>query len=137
MRNGTLHFTPQTADILLLQSSNVMRKLMSVQHLLRKSSIHYNLYQRGIQWHCILHHGQQATCSTSLLAACQLGFFKFVKFVTYSYHFLQGVFFGVLLHQAATGIHICFTYMQHYYLQKCVCRHSSVAPALWRSYNLI
>ena len=31
---GTLHFTQQTADILLLQSSNVMRKSMSM-HALR------------------------------------------------------------------------------------------------------
>ena len=70
---STLHFTQQTADILLLQSSNIMcdkkLKSMSIQHLF----IPYNLHQRGIyiyhmQWHCILHHGRQA--STSLLAAC-------------------------------------------------------------------
>ena len=40
---STLHFTQQTADILLLQSSNVMRKFMSIQHLLRGSSIPYSL----------------------------------------------------------------------------------------------
>ena len=47
---------------------NVVRKLTSVQRLLRRSSIPYSLNQRGMQWHCILYHGQQA--STSLLTAC-------------------------------------------------------------------
>ena len=43
---STLHFTQQTADILLLRSSNVMKKFMSIQHLLRGSSIPYSLHQR-------------------------------------------------------------------------------------------
>ena len=49
---STLHFTQQTADILLLHAViNVMRKFMSIQHLLRGSSIPYSLHQRGIQQH--------------------------------------------------------------------------------------
>ena len=35
---GTLHFT-QTADVLLLQSSNVMRKSMSIHALIETSSL--------------------------------------------------------------------------------------------------
>ena len=47
-KESTLHFTQQTADILLLRSSNVMKKFMSIQHLLRGSSIPYSLRQRAI-----------------------------------------------------------------------------------------
>ena len=46
--NGILHFTQQTADILLLQSSNVTRKLMSIQHLLKRSAIPYGVHQRVV-----------------------------------------------------------------------------------------
>ena len=47
-KENTLHFTQQTADILLLRSSNVMKKFMSIQHLLRGSSIPYSLRQRDL-----------------------------------------------------------------------------------------
>ena len=45
---STLHFTQQTADILLLQPSSVMRKLMSIQHLLRRLYLYipYSVHQR-------------------------------------------------------------------------------------------
>ena len=36
----TSHFTQQTADVLLLQSSNVMRKLVSIHALTERSSWH-------------------------------------------------------------------------------------------------
>ena len=35
----TLHFTQQTADVLLLQSSNVMSKSMSIHALTERSSL--------------------------------------------------------------------------------------------------
>ena len=36
---STLHFTQQTADVLLLQSSNTMRKSMSIHALIETSSL--------------------------------------------------------------------------------------------------
>ena len=36
---GTLHFTQQTADILLLASSNVMSKSMSIHAFTERSSL--------------------------------------------------------------------------------------------------
>ena len=65
MRKCISHFTQQTADILLLQSSNVMRMSMFIQHLLQfglKGYIHtyiyiyiyIYMYARAMQ------HGQQA-----------------------------------------------------------------------------
>ena len=48
----TSHFTQQTADILLLQSSNVMRKSLSNQHLLQFALKGYVYYTSA------LHHGR-------------------------------------------------------------------------------
>ena len=108
----SLHSTQQTAEMLLLQSS--MIKSMSIQYLYWEEylSILYGLHQRGMQRHCIM------------VGKLVLHFWQFVKFMHYSYPvptFYEESFwavFGFLLHSGATCIHICFTYMQHYYLQK-------------------
>ena len=63
----TLHFTQQTADVLLPQSSNVMRKSMSIHAL---TSLPDSRHKRGMQWHCITVCKLIASISSSLLAAC-------------------------------------------------------------------
>lgn len=84
--------------------------------ILRRASILYDLHQRDTYAKALL-YGQQAF--SSLLA-----FFNFVKFVNYSclvptfYKESFWAIFGFLLHYGATYTHICFTNMQHYYLQK-------------------
>ena len=67
---STLHFTQQTADILLLQSSNIMcDKKVNVHPAFIEIIYTLQFAPKGhMQQHCILHHGRQA--STSLLAAC-------------------------------------------------------------------
>ena len=47
MEKGTSRFTQQTADILLLQSLNVMRKSMSIQHLLR-DHLYFTVCTKGV-----------------------------------------------------------------------------------------
>ena len=67
---GTLYFTQQTADILLLQSSNVMRKSMSMHALTERSSLPDSWDQRGMQQDCIMVCKLILCISSSLLAAC-------------------------------------------------------------------
>ena len=40
-------------DVLLLQSSNVMRKSMPIHTLIERLSLPDSWHQRGMQWHCI------------------------------------------------------------------------------------
>ena len=63
MRKCISHFTQQTADILLLQSSNVMRMSMFIQHLLQfglKGYIYIYIYIYIYMYARAMKHGQQA-----------------------------------------------------------------------------
>ena len=54
-----LHFTHQiAADVLLMQSSNVMRKSMFIHTFTERSSLFNSCHKRGMQPHC-MHHGLQ------------------------------------------------------------------------------
>ena len=66
---GTLHFTQQT-DVLLLQSSNVMSKSMSIHALTDRSSLPDSWHIRGMQRHCITVCKLALCISSLLLAAC-------------------------------------------------------------------
>ena len=66
---ATLHFTQQTADVLLLQSSDVMRNSMSIHALTERSYLPDSWHQRGMQWHCITACKLILSIISSLLAA--------------------------------------------------------------------
>ena len=79
----TLHFTQQTADVLLLQSSNVMRKSKSIHALTERSSLPDSWHKRGMQ------HNLQANSKYKKLKfftyGSLLAFLKFVESVNCSY----------------------------------------------------
>ena len=68
LEEGTLHCTQQTADILLLQSSNVMGKSMSNHALTERSSSPDSWHQKSMQRHCIKVCKLILCISSSLLA---------------------------------------------------------------------
>ena len=103
-KKGTLHFTQQTADVLLLQSSNVMRKSISISIHIPE---HLGTKGQHTQGHCITVH-KLALCIIMYLVtfgSIILTFLWICKLFTLCSNFLQRVFLELLLH--------CYVYLSH------------------------
>ena len=75
----------EEGTLLLLQSSNVMRKSMSIHALTERSSLPDSWHQRGVQRHCIM-VCKLAICIAMLFTfGSLLEFLKFVESVNCSY----------------------------------------------------